>query len=76
MSPIPRQILLHVAGGFVVAALFVATLTLTGAGAVLRAAPPGPLLLLWVFCGTTFGVALGASAMQAPDVVRARRPRR
>ncbi len=76
MSPIPHPILLHLVGGFVVAAVFVSALVLTEAGMVLRGAPPGPLLLLWVFCGMTFGLSLGASALPTLTGARESHPRR
>ena len=66
MAPLPRQILLHGAGGFLVAAIFVTALMSSAAGSVLREAGAGPLLLLWLFCGGTFAVTLGAAAMAGP----------
>jgi hypothetical protein len=80
MSQIARQLLLHAAGGFAISALFVAALAASEAGLVLRDAPPGPLVLLWLFCGTTFAAGLGALSLAAPAPVpvpvRVRRGRR
>jgi hypothetical protein len=67
-----RTLLLHAAGGFVVAAVFVGLLLASEAGAVLRAEAPWPALLLWLFSGMTFAVVLAASALFLPD----REPRR
>ncbi len=64
-----RFMLLHGAIGFGIAAVFVALLMGTdmgGLGTLLRAADshPFPALLLWFFCGLTFGsVQIGAAVM-------------
>ena len=64
-----RFMLLHGAIGFGIAAMFVALLLGTdmgGLGTLLRAADsaPFPALLLWFFCGLTFGsVQIGAAVM-------------
>jgi hypothetical protein len=68
MSELPRQVLLHAAAGFPVAALFVGLLVASdpgGLGTLLMRAEsaPGPVLLLWLFSGLTFGAALAATAL-------------
>ena len=71
MSGLPRLVLLHAGGGFVIAAVFVAAILLTdpgGLGSLLLAAPEGPwpALLLWLFSGLTFATALGVTALAPP----------
>lgn len=77
MSDLPRLVLLHAGGGFVIAAVFVAAILLTdpgGLGSLLLAAPEGlwPALLLWLFSGLTFATALGATALAPPPPERPR----
>ena len=86
-SPL-RFLLLHAAIGFGLAALLVLALLVAdpgGVGTLLRRAPssPAPALLLWLFCGMTFGaVQFGAAVMllehrePAPMRRRAAAPRR
>jgi hypothetical protein len=69
MPRIIRFVLLHGAIGFGIAAVFVALLVSTdsgGLGTLLHGAEshPLPVLLLWMFCGLTFGsVQIGAAVM-------------
>jgi len=69
LPPLIRFILLHGAIGFGISALFVAVLLGTDAGglaALLLGAEshPLPALLLWFFCGLTFGsVQIAAAVM-------------
>jgi len=59
MPPL-RTIVLHLATGFGIAAIFVAALLLAdpgGIGRLLRAGGAMPVGLLWLFTGATFGVA-------------------
>ncbi|MBY0332522.1 MAG: hypothetical protein K2X49_17850 [Acetobacteraceae bacterium] len=68
MSDLPRLVLLHAVGGFVIAVVFVAAILLTdpgGLGSLLLAAPEGPwpALLLWLFSGLTFAAALSATVL-------------
>ena len=60
LPPAVRFYLTHVGVGYGLATLFVAALLWAdpgGLGQLLRGAPghPGPLLLLWFFCGLTMG---------------------
>ena len=69
LPPLVRFMLLHGAIGFGISALFVALLLGTDAGGLatlLRGAEshPLPALLLWFFCGPTFGsVQIAAAVM-------------
>ncbi|MBX9702216.1 MAG: hypothetical protein K2X74_22460 [Acetobacteraceae bacterium] len=68
MSELPRLVLVHIGGGFAVAAVFVGALLMAdtgGLGALVAGTAEGPwaALLLWLFSGMTFGAALGASAL-------------
>ena len=63
-----RFFLTHAAVGFGLATLFTAALAWSdpgGVGTILRRAPghPGPLLLLWFFCGLTLGGVQSAAAV-------------
>jgi hypothetical protein len=86
MPSLARFLLLQVAIGFGLAALFVAALVLAdpgGIGSLLRAPQfgPGPVLLLWLFVGGTFmavqfGAAVALLEHGRPVTVRSRRVRR
>ena len=72
MPQLIRLMLLHGALGFGISAVFVALLVSTdtgGLGTLLRGAEthPLPALLLWFFCGLTFGSVQIGTALMLPD---------
>lgn len=71
-----RFLLLHVLGGLAVATVFVLALLLAdpgGFGRLLAEAGPLPGLLLVLFCGGVFAIALAAGATGMPEEERPRR---
>jgi len=74
LPPFTRLMIVHGAIGFAISALLIAVILWKdpfGLATLLDRAEgaPGPLLLLWFFCGLTFGsVQIGAAIMLMEDV--------